>query len=168
MLLKQGKEDFPDITATFSFTAPTGSATVLTVPTPLAPANMGDGFWALAVDLLMIHNIDPVVFFYGVGTRQRFERTFDDVVFQPGGEYNYLFGAGFAVNERVTLSSTFAGAYVSELHLDNQRVPGTIQEPMALRFAATILRRKMLVEPFVEFGLTDDATSARFGIVWTH
>lgn len=168
VLLKQGTEDWPDITATFSFTAPTGSATILTVPSPLTPANMGDGFWALAVDLLMIRNIDPVIFFYGVGTRQRIERTFDGVVFQPGGEYSYLLGAGFAANEKVTLSSTFAGAYVSELHLDDQRVPGTIQEPMSLRFAATIARRKMLIEPFVEFGLTDDATSARFGIVWTH
>lgn len=166
-LLRKGSEGRPDVIATTSFTAPTGSAGILTAASPTAPANMGEGFWALSADVLLINNLDPVVFYYGVGTRYRFERTFSGFLLEPGGEYTYLFGAGFAVNEKVTLSSTFVGAYLSELYVDRQRVAGSIQELMSVRLAATVVQRQGYVEPFVTFGLTRDATTARIGIVWT-
>jgi len=47
-------------------------------------------------------------------------------------------GVGFAVNERITLSTAFVGSYVSEWRLDGQRLPGTVMEPLYLRFAVTM------------------------------
>ena len=72
------------------------------------------------------------------------------------------------VNEWVTLSTSFAGAYISELYVDNDRVEGTIREPLRLRFAVTINAPDKVIEPFTEIGMTDDTVDARFGITWTH
>jgi hypothetical protein len=38
---------------------------------------------------------------------------------------------------------------------------------MTLTLAMTVAKCKKLVEPFIDFGLTDDAVDARFGITWT-
>jgi hypothetical protein len=110
-----------------------------------------------------------VVVFYGFGARYQFARRFIGVEFEPGMEYNYTLGTGFAVNERVTLSAQFFGAYIEDLKANGERLEGTNQEPMNLRLAATLAKPcNRLVEPFVTFGLTDDAIAANFGITWTY
>ena len=134
----------------------------------LTPPELGEGFWSLSWDVLFIHNYDPLVVFYGVGTRHGFERTFYGTTIRPGGEYNYFFGTGFAVNEHVTLSGTFGGAYVSQIAINGRRIEGSSLEPLSLRFAATIARKKKLLEPFVQFGITSDASAANFGIIQTY
>jgi hypothetical protein len=84
-------------------------------------------------------------------------------------QYNYTLGTGFAVNERVTLSAQFFGAYINELKADGVRLVGTNQEPMNLRFAATLAKPcNRIVEPFITFGLTPDAVNANFGVTWTY
>lgn len=131
-------------------------------------AALGEGFWALSADVLCIKTIDPVAFFYGVGTRHSFAHDYLGSEIKPGGEYRYQLGVGLAINPRVTLSTRFAGSYVSDLRVNDNRVAGTLQEPMSIRMAATISQRCNFVEPFVEFGLTDDAAASYFGIVWTY
>lgn len=167
-LLKQNKEKSRDITGTFSFTAPTGGGSFFLGGSALTPADMGDGFWALSGDVLVIEDYDPIVLFYGFNTRHRFSDLVSGFLVTPGGEYSYRFGVGFGVNERITLSSTFFGSYISDLQINGRRIEGTTQEPLSLRFSATIARKKKIVEPFVSFGLTRDATNAQFGITWTH
>ena len=76
-------------------------------------------------------------------------------------------GVGFAVNSKMTLSTRFSGAYVTEPRLNGQRFLGTIREPMTIGLAVTIAQCQGLIEPFVDFGLTDEAIESRFGIVWT-
>ncbi|NIL97184.1 MAG: hypothetical protein GTO53_06400 [Planctomycetales bacterium] len=167
--LKQGQEHEPDITATFAFSAPTGIDSFVAGPTLVSQPSLGDGFWTLSGDILFINNIDPLVFFYGFGTRQGIERNFFGVTFAPGQEYNYNFGVGFAVNERVTLSGAFFGAYITEIHANGRRIQGTIREPLSMRFSATIARKnKKLLEPFVEIGMTDDAAAGTFGLIQTY
>jgi hypothetical protein len=98
-----------------------------------------------------------------------FSDDYRGIEFEPGSQYNYVFGVGFAVNERVTLSSRFFGAYVEELKANGTRLFNTNFEPMTMRFAATISKPcDRIVEPFVEFGLTDDSVSSFFGITWTY
>jgi hypothetical protein len=88
---------------------------------------------------------------------------------EPGTIWNYSFGVGFAVNDRVTLSTRFLGAYAEEVRIDRERVFGTNFEPMTLRMAATISKpNKRLVEPFTEFGLSEGTVSNYFGITWTY
>jgi hypothetical protein len=169
--LRDAYKDCPYIIGTLAGLAPTGGDPfgVAGQITPSSPS-LGNGFWAISGNLLWVQTrYDPVVLFYGLGARYQFGREYFNVDFQPGMEYNYTLGTGFAVNERVTLSTQFFGAFIEELKANGERVEGTIQEPLNLRIAATLAKPcNRLVEPFVTFGLTDDAISANVGITWTY
>jgi len=167
-LIRQGNGECSDIVATMTATAPTGSDTFNSTGFSPAAPGLGGGTWALSGSFLCIRTYDPIVMFYGAGTRQHFARDVSGVRFQPGQEYFYQFGVGFAVNDRITLSTRFNGAYVTETKLDHQRVFGTIQEPMLVELAMTVAGQDKLVEPFVDFGLTDDSIDSRFGVTWTY
>ena len=118
---------------------------------------------------MFIHSIDPIVLFYGFGSRHALNREYEGVDIQPGGQYYYRAGLGFAVNERITLSSAVTGCYVTDPYLNGTIIPGLAYEPVSLRFAATIARPcDRLIEPFVELGLTPDAPNARIGITFTY
>lgn len=169
--LRDAYQDCPYLIGTVAGLAPTGGDPfgVVGAISPNAPS-LGNGFWAISGNLLWVQTrYDPVVVFYGFGARYQFEREFLGIEFQPGMEYNYTLGAGFAVNERVTLSTQFFGAYIEELKANGERVEGTIQEPMTIRMAVTMAKPcNRIVEPFVAFGLTDDSISSNFGITWTY
>ena len=164
-------KDCPYIIGTLAGLAPTGGDPfgVVGQITPNAPS-LGNGFWAVSGNLLWVQTrYDPVVVYYGLGARYQFEHEYFGIEFQPGMEYNYTLGAGFAVNERCTLSTQFFGAFIEELKANGERVEGTIQEPLNLRVAATLAKPcNRLVEPFCTFGLTDDAISSNIGITWTY
>jgi hypothetical protein len=164
-------KDRPYMIGTLSAVAPTGGDpfTGIIGFSPSAPS-LGNGFWQLAGNLLWIETrYDPVILFYGFGTRYQFSHRYIGVEFQPGPEYNYTLGYGFAVNERVTLSTQFFGAYQEELKANGERLEGTNLEPMNIQLAATFINRcDRIVEPFVTFGLTDDSISSNFGITWTY
>jgi hypothetical protein len=134
---------------------------------PTAPS-LGQGFWSISSSLLFIQQYDPVVVFYGLGCERFFPREFIGLDIEPGAQYTYQLGVGFAVNERITLSTRFFGAYVEEIEVNDERRFGTNAEPMNIRLSATISQPcDRLVEPFVEFGITDDAVSSFFGVTWT-
>jgi hypothetical protein len=159
----------PDVLATFGVTAPTGNGNALVNLLVSPSLTLGQGFWAGFWNVLLIHKYDPVVVFYGVGSRHYVER--DVAGFtgtKPGDQYIYQFGTGFALNERITLSTMFFGSYITDARLNDQVLDGTILEPMYVRFATTITRpNKRIFEPFVEIGLTDDSANARVGMTWT-
>ncbi len=179
ILLRKGCcEDEADLVGTFAMTFPTGNGAFPTLG--LSPdAQLGEGFFAMSLNLLWIKTIDPLVFFYGGGYRHRFDESFQGNQVDPGEQFNYQFGVGFAVNERVTLSTAYLGAYITENQVNGDRIEGSILEPSRLRFSATISKLsrfhhwrgetclQTILEPFVEIGMTNDAASTRFGIVWT-
>jgi hypothetical protein len=159
----------PYVIGTLNVTAPTGGDP-FTSAVGLAPTapSLGQGFWSINGTLLCIKPYDPIVFFYGIGMERFFPHEYVGLEIEPGAQYTYNFGVGFAVNERVTLSTRFNGAYTEELEVDGQRRFGTNAEPMTIRFSATISQPcDRLVEPFVEFGITDDAISSFIGVTWT-
>jgi hypothetical protein len=169
MQLVDASVNCPYVIATVQGTAPTGGDPFTSVVglAPTAPS-LGQGFWSVAGNLLCIQPYDPVVVFYGLGVERFFAREFVGLDIEPGTQYNYTFGVGFAVNERITLSTRFFGAYVEEIEVDDQRRFGTNTEPMTIRLSATISQPcDRLVEPFVEFGITDDAVSSFLGITCT-
>jgi hypothetical protein len=172
----EGDEHFPDVLGTFAFSVPAGRSNVVTsLSTP--GSSLGQGYWTATGALTMIHTHDPVVIFYGGGYRHRFERTFNGgITVDPGKIIFYRLGTGVAINSRVTFSAEFSGSYITEDVVEGVRVPGSIREPMQLRFATTISkdpkfqhhhRPVKTVEPFVTFGLTEDAIDSVFGISWT-
>jgi len=167
-LMRQGNHETSDVILTLAATAPTGQDPFgLVTGLAQSGAALGGGTWSLASSMLFVRNYDPVVVFYGFGTRQHFLRKVSGANFRAGGEYNYQMGVGFGVNERITFSTRFSGAYVTETRLGGQRIPGSIREPMVVSLAMTVAKEKRLIEPFVSFGLTDDTNSVRFGITWT-
>ena len=159
----------PYLIGTGGFTAPTGGDPFSTAD-GLSPAgpSLGNGFWTIFGNLLWIRSYDPVTVFYGFGAKHSFEHEYIGLNFEPGNEFNYAFGVGFAVNERLTLSTRFRGAWIDNLEVEGQRIAGSSLEPMSIRMAATLAQQKnRIVEPFVEFGITEDATTANFGMIWT-
>lgn len=164
--LLKGEAQLPDVIGNVGFTAPTGPFDIPLFG--LAPGSgLGQGFWALSAQLLFINRYDPIIVFYGVGYRHLFERDLHGVLQAPGEQINYQMGVGFAVNDRVTLSTAFQGFYITNTALEGQVVPGTNLEPISLRFAATISRNCRILEPFVIVGMTDSAPQANCGIVVT-
>jgi hypothetical protein len=159
----------PDVLFSCGFTAPTGNADSLISIIETPGITLGQGFWAAYWNLLIVHKYDPVIVFYGFGSRHYFAKDIEPYTgVSPGDQFTYQLGTGFAINERITLSTMFFGSYITESRLNGERVPGTILEPLSLRFATTITRpNERIVEPFAEIGLTDDAANARFGITWT-
>jgi len=152
------------LVGTLRAVAPTGAARS---PLLLTGTGFGNGVWQIGADLLVVQPIDPIILFYGVGYTYSFEREFEGVDVTLGQQFRYNLGLGFAASERVTLSTTFIGSYISETQLNGRSVPNTDQEPLRIRLAATIARRCRLVEPFVNIGLTRTAPAAELGIIWT-
>ncbi len=158
----------PDVILTVGATIPTSEATFLSGIIGTPDTTLGQGYWAAYWNLLFVHTYDPVVVFYGFGSRHQFEQEVDGFDVLPGGQYNYQLGVGFAVNSSITLSTAFIGSYISEAYVDDVRLQGSIQEPMSMRFAVTIADACRIVEPFAEIGMTDDAAAGRVGITWTY
>ncbi len=158
--------DRPDVIASIGVTAPSGpySAPLFGV---VPGGNLGQGFWAVQGNLLFINRYDPIIAFYGFGYRHLFQRDFGGVEFQAGEQISYQFGVGFSANDRVTLSATFLGWYVTSSVQNFVGIPGSNLEPLEMRFAATIARRDRIIEPFAILGVTQFAPAAQIGITVT-
>ena len=158
----------PDMIATFAFTAPTGNGNFLDAIFLTPELTLGQGLWAAYWNVLFVHTYDPVIVFYGFGTRHPFAREFDNIEVIPVVQYNYRMGVAFAVNEKVTFSSMLYGAYIAEPIVGGVRVQGDQLEPIYFRFAATVAKKcQRFCEPYVEIGLTNDSANTRFGVTWT-
>lgn len=164
MLVRRDTDTGRSTIATVRASAPTGDAIN---PLVLDSTGLGNGAWRLGGDLLWVRPFDPVILFYGLGYTYTFEDRFRGVSVRLGHEVTYSFGLGFAANERVTLSTAVLGSYVGETKADGQRLANTDLEPIRVRLAATIAHRCRLVEPFVNFGITETAPSAELGVIWT-
>jgi len=156
----------PDVILSFGLTVPTGDGQFPTAG--ISQASLANDVWAPSVQMLFIHRNDPIVYYYGLGYRYQFEGEFDGVDVQYGQQINYNLGVGFAVNDRVTLSTTFLGTFQSETEVNGLGVPGSIFEPLSLRFAVTSYRCGTIIEPYAVIGMTNDAADAIIGITWTH
>lgn len=162
-------DDSPAVILTASMIAPTGDD-------PFAPttigfsdqSSLGSGFWGAGAGLLFTKTYDPLVVFGGFGYLHRFDRSYLGIDFDPGHVVTYQFGAGFAVNDVMTLSTTFLGAFETTTKGDGVSISNSSQEPFTIRLALTHVRNPCcIIEPFVAFGLNQDAPNADFGIIMT-
>ena len=163
-LLRKETECVPSIITSFTTTAPTGNPRS---PRNLADAGLGLGAWTLTSDVLFVKSLDPVVLFWGAGYRYVLEDNFQGDNVKIGDAIQYNFGAGFGVNENVTLSSALLGSYLLDTKIDSQRLLGTAGDAISIRVAATISRNRKIIEPFITFGITQRAPDASLGIIWT-
>lgn len=155
----------PDVIATLSTGLPTGETSLVT---STLDGGLGTGFTSLAWNLLFVHTYDPVVVYWGFGHRHYFQETIGGVQVQPGEELSYQLGVGFAVNDRVTLSTAYLGSYVTAAEFNGDVLDGSDYEPSRIRFALTALRNCRIVEPFVEVGTSNRVPLSRVGVTWTY
>jgi hypothetical protein len=187
-LLRHGYCDECDIIGTVSFTAPLGHHPFQDIRNPLRPLPTpisGTGFWAVNANLTFIKAYDPAVVFSSIGWSHFFARSFGDgpagpngAYVTPGEQFNYSLGMGFAINDRLTLSTAFFGSFQTTTVIDRAfTIPPAATvfeqsvfnlEPLQVRLALTAtIYPWQIVEPFVAFGLNRDAPNADFGITWT-
>ena len=174
------------ILGNLSFSAPTGkSSFASSLSSP--GSSLGRGSWSVSSALTFIHTYDPLVAFYGFGLSRPFESTIDGFSVKPGQQIFYRFGVGFAVNPKVTLSTSFIGSFIGETKVNGIGAAGSMIQPTLLRFAATFVKSEKsgrskisgnkasgsgkkrrapvrTIEPFVNFGLTEDSIDVLFGI----
>lgn len=166
------------ILGNFSASAPTGLSQLSSIQQVPGVA-LGSGYWSLSGGLVFIRTIDPIAAFIGVNYTQTFEAMINNLDLQPGDIFSYRFGLGYAINSRVTISSSFNGAYITDLEVGGRLIPGSAREPLTVRFAATILSkgpslvgaskgRRKTTEPFITLGVTDAAPDTSFGLRWTY
>jgi hypothetical protein len=163
-LLFAETECSPSVITSVNMTAPTGNPRS---PRILTDSGTGLGAWTFASDVLMVKAYDPLVLFWGAGYRWFLEDTFHGERVKIGDSIQYNLGTGFGVNERVTLSCALLGAYDLDTRLNSVRLRGTGGDAISVRLAATILKDCKIVEPFVNFGLTQRVPEAFLGVIWT-
>ena len=136
-----------------------------------------------SANLTFIKVYDPAVVFGSIGYSHLFARTFGDDPLNradvtPGEQFNYSLGMGFAINDRLTLSTAFFGTYQTTTVINRvTTIPPAAPlitnssfnlEPFQVRLALTaVVSPVKIIEPFVSFGLNADAPEADFGITWT-
>lgn len=166
VLLVEGQCGHPDVVGTFGAVAPTGDDSFASINP--AAANLGNGFWNLVTQLTFIYQIDPAVLFWGFGYNYRVADDKGTLHVEPGGQVNYEFGVGYALNDRVSVSTKFFGSYVAETQINGLGIPGSTFEPMSIQLETTVLAHEnLIIEPFFRFGINEDASDANIGVVFT-
>jgi len=155
-LLAQESARWPDVVLSMGFTAPTGSQ-----PNQSGLA-LGSGHWGSKIGVQSIKTYDPVVIFWGVDYTHQFESRhfFSDAVHdvQPGENFGYNLGLGFAINQKISVSGHLLGNYITEDKIDGEHFVGSSSEPISLRFAVVNRWSKnTFFETGVMFGLNNDA-----------
>ena len=154
---------WPDLISAISIRAPTGG-------TPGEQGiSTGSGHWAGTLGLHFIKTVDPIVLFWGIRYTHEFPAMhfLNDGVYnvQPGESMDYNFGFGFAVNDKVSLSTQVSGEYQWEIQADDREIPGSSSEPVSLRQALTFrASRKTFIEPSLNIGLNDNTPDFIIGI----
>ncbi|NJL59320.1 MAG: transporter [Desulfobacteraceae bacterium] len=162
-LLYQQDKELPDIICSLSFSAPTGEEQKIDKPDIVS---LGSGHWQVSAGLTMVKAYDPAVLFGGISYTHLFDR--NSAVITPGNTFSYNFGMGFAINNQITISGMFMGAYQTETEINGVRISGTSREPMSIRTGLTYrISKKHYLEPSVTFGLNDDASDAVITLSYT-
>jgi hypothetical protein len=122
---------------------------------------LGTGHWNVGTGVSLVKTIDPVVFFGSLGYTWTVEQKDVD----PGDQIPYSIGMGFSLNDRVSLSMAMAGAAIRRTEINGNEIGGSGLDINSLQFTTTVqLAKRMYVEPFVGFGLTDEASDFLVGI----
>jgi hypothetical protein len=132
---------------------------------------LGTGHWNVGSGVSLVKTIDPVVFFGSLGYTWTLERGDVDLGrsisgdVDPGDEIPYSIGMGFSLNDRVSLSMVMAGAAIRRAEVNGNGISGSGLDINSLQFTTTVqLAKRVYVEPFVGFGLTDEAADFLVGI----
>jgi hypothetical protein len=157
---------WPDIFGSLVITTPTGDKPDFA---DLNKVSLGNGHWKITTDLWLMKTYDPAVLFGGIGYTHTFAETFNGIRMAPGDGLSYLFGAGFAINNKLAIFSSFKGYYQMESEWDGMKIPGSTSEQMYLRnYLTYALKGDNYIQPGLTFGLNDDATDVGFDLSYSY
>jgi hypothetical protein len=141
----------PEVTLNVNAKADTGDA----------DRGLGTGHWNVGTGASLVKTIDPVVLFGSLGYTWTLEQ--GDV--DPGDQIPYSIGMGFSLNDRVSFSMAMTGAAIRRTEVDGNKIGGSGLDINSLQFTTTVqLAKRVYLEPFVGFGLTDEAIDFLVGI----
>ena len=105
---------------------------------------LGSGFWRVGGGVTLVKTLDPVVFFGRLGYTAVLARGGRD----PADQFQYLFGAGFSLTDRVSVSSRVTGIAGGRAKVSGRAIPGTSLDAISLQFALTTrLTRRSTLNP---------------------
>jgi len=141
----------PETTLSLNVKSATGREDVL----------LGTGFWNIGGSVSLVKTIDPVVLFGSLGYNAALERGRTD----PGDQIPYSLGMGFSLNDRVSFSTSLTGAAIRRAKIDGREIAGSGRDIHSLNLAVTVqVAKGLFVEPFVNFGLSEEATDFFAGV----
>ena len=122
---------------------------------------LGTGHWDVGTGVSLVKTIDPVVFFGSLGYTWTLEQGDAD----PGDQIPYSIGMGFSLNDRVSVSMAMGGAAIRRTEINGNEIGRSGLDINSLQFTTTVqLAKRVYVEPFVGFGLTDESPDFLVGI----
>jgi len=140
----------------------------------------GNGVWTLSSGLTFVKTIDPAILFANVSYAHNFTRKFDDISGQPntrtsgeidlGDAYQLGGGLAFALNERMSMSMSYAHRFTqkSRIKADGQSwtsVVGSDSSAGSLNFGVTYAMTDHLsMVANVGVGVTPDAPDVTVGM----
>ncbi|WP_264381770.1 hypothetical protein [Pseudomonas sp. MM227] len=84
---------------------------------------------------------------------------------KPGWALRSYLGAGFALNEKLSIGARFSYSYSANLKADRQIIKGTDIDPADLAFNLSYrLHDDWVVSPQIMLGLNDDAGPASMSL----
>lgn len=147
--------NIPNITLNLNAKSKTGNDNNDVTNTANQSTGLGTGFWNVGARISLVKTIDPVVFFGSIG----YTATLKEGGRDPGDQIPYSFGTGFSMNDRVSFSTSLSGSVVRRTEVNGRGIAGSSANINSLQLSSTIqLTKRLFVEPFVGFGLNDEAT----------
>lgn len=140
----------------------------------------GNGVWSLSAGASFIKTVDPAILFANLGYTHNFERNFNDISSDPasrtpgrvalGGQYSIGAGIAFALNERMSLSTSYSHRFTrkSRIRGENQAwqtVTGSDSSSGVLNFGVTYAlsdKRTMIVN--MGIGVTPASPDITIGV----
>jgi len=148
--------DWPEFNMALGVSAPTGRGPYDIDKT----IQFGSGHWLTEVGLNFVRSVDPAIVFGGVSGGFIWPHEQDGRKFEYGWKYDYHMGIGFAINDKLTLSSTFQGGYRPPLIADGDTYGAFSTDPMSLSLGFGYrLAHMTILEPSIRFGINDDANN---------
>ncbi len=143
--LLQENKNWPSLTASLLVTAPTGinpygiklyqpdpNNTNLQVPTTLPT---GNGVWTITPGISFVSTSDPAIFFGSASYYYNLQRSFPDISTTPGqvqpgqirlgNAFQFSLGVAYALNDRLSLSSSFADRLQQDTQVSSMGSPWT-------------------------------------------
>ena len=165
-LVRDGKDECADIIFGLSVIAPTGLPAIGLLDQNVA--SLGSGFTTINTSLTAVQTFDPLVLFGTIGYDHQFSRNFNGLSVQPGEQFNYAFGVGFAVNDNITLSAQYQSIFQLDFSVNGVQLPNSSLESSMMRYSVIRqIGKQAFVELYLLDGLTSDAPRTSVGILST-